>query len=95
MKFYDKHHNNYTRAKKVFHCNITNKVINIGDWYTKVNFREVGNFQFHESVDDYTIENYIMNEHLIPSLSLKERDLYPIKWDARKQEILDSIFNEE
>ena len=50
------------KAKKQYRCDLTNKIISVGELYKRVNIRGIGIFHFKKECSDYAIENYI-NEY--------------------------------
>lgn len=48
-----------TKAKKQYKCDLTNKIIIIGESYKRVNIRGVGIFHFKKECTDYAIKNHI------------------------------------
>lgn len=50
------------KAKKEYKCDLTNKIISVGEPYKRVNIRGIGMFHFKKECSDYAIEKYI-NEH--------------------------------
>ena len=47
------------KAKKQYKCDLTNKIINVGELYKRVNIRGIGIFHFKKECSDYAIEKYI------------------------------------
>lgn len=47
------------KAKKQYKCDLTNKIISVGESYKRVNIRGVGIFHFKKECSDYAIKNYI------------------------------------
>lgn len=50
------------RAKKEYKCDLTNKIIGVGESYKRVNIRGIGVFHFKKECNDCAIKHYI-NEH--------------------------------
>lgn len=48
-----------TKAKKQYRCDLTNKIISVGEYYKRVNIRSVGIFHFKKECSDYAIEKWI------------------------------------
>lgn len=47
------------KAKKQYNCDLTNKIIDVGELYKRVNICSVGIFHFKKECSDYAIEKYI------------------------------------
>ena len=47
------------KAKKEYKCDLTNKIIQIGENYKRVNIRGIGIFHFKKECSDYAIEKSI------------------------------------
>jgi len=47
------------KAKKEYKCDLTNKIISVGESYKRVNIRCVGIFHFKKECSDYAIKKYI------------------------------------
>lgn len=54
-----------TKAKKQYKCDLTNKIISVGESYKRVNIRGVGIFHFKKECNDYAIEKYIDENYSI------------------------------
>jgi hypothetical protein len=50
------------KAKSQYTCDLTNKIIHIGEIYKRVNIRGIGIFHFKKECSDYAIKKYI-NEY--------------------------------
>lgn len=75
------------KARKAYRCIITNREINIGDEYVRVNIRGHGVLHFHKTLDSYDIKDYLMNEIIMPRMNMEDRDKLPEVWDSREREI--------
>ena len=79
------------KSRKRYICDITQKAIEVGDLYYRVNSRDYGIFHFHKNCEENAIVNYFMNEHVLPSLGEEERAIAPRHWDEEQQQIFASM----
>lgn len=79
------------KARKQYECAITNKKIEIGDMYIRLNHRRYGIFHFHYSCDQSTIIDFMMNNYIMDDMDEGTRQHMPMIWDEDERQIWRSM----
>lgn len=79
------------KARKQYRCAITNKKIEVGDMYIRLNHQRYGIFHFHISCSQENIIDYMMNNYIMDDMSEEERQHMPMIWDEEERQIWQSM----
>lgn len=76
------------KARKKYKCDITNRDINVGDTYIRVNIRGVGVYHFHQDMEEHEIKNHVYPDiFYAASPEQQDRMCHPLNYDSFDQDV--------
>lgn len=64
------------KARKQYECAITNKKIEVGEVYTRINHRRYGIFHFNIMCSQDEIIDFMMNNYVMDDMDEEERQIW-------------------